>query len=82
MRWMFGLLVFAAAAGAGGDAHAARWCAQYDWTTSNCGFQTLEQCLATISGIGGDCRPDLRDDGRSRAKQPRERRKRRQIDQR
>lgn len=31
------------------------WCARYDWTTSNCGFVSLQQCLATISGIGGRC---------------------------
>ncbi len=33
-----------------------RWCAQYgrDGGT-NCGFVTLQQCLDTISGIGGGC---------------------------
>lgn len=31
------------------------WCAQYDATTYNCGFETYAQCLATISGIGGVC---------------------------
>ena len=31
------------------------WCARYDWTTTNCGFVSLQQCLATISGIGGRC---------------------------
>jgi hypothetical protein len=31
------------------------WCAQYDATTYNCGFETYYQCLATISGIGGIC---------------------------
>jgi len=34
------------------------WCAQYGATPSaptNCGFVTFEQCLATISGIGGFC---------------------------
>jgi hypothetical protein len=36
------------------------WCAWYDWTTSNCGFTTLQQCLATVSGIGGECRPNPR----------------------
>jgi hypothetical protein len=32
------------------------WCANYsgDWSgVSNCGFLTLEQCRATVSGIGG-----------------------------
>ena len=31
------------------------WCARYDWTTSNCGFVSFQQCLATISGVGGRC---------------------------
>jgi hypothetical protein len=39
-----------------------RWCADYGgWRgggASNCGFLTLEQCRATISGIGGTCRPN------------------------
>jgi len=37
------------------------WCAVYgargDLGT-NCGFSTLEQCRATISGIGGSCEPN------------------------
>jgi hypothetical protein len=36
------------------------WCARYDWTTSNCGFVSFQQCLATISGIGGRCEPNPR----------------------
>ena len=24
----------------------------------NCGFATLQQCLATVSGVGGSCRPN------------------------
>jgi hypothetical protein len=38
------------------------WCAQYsgeDGGGRNCGFSTLEQCLATVSGIGGFCEPNL-----------------------
>lgn len=35
------------------------WCANYSDMDggggSNCGFTTREQCLATISGIGGYC---------------------------
>ncbi len=31
------------------------WCARYDWSTRNCGFVSFQQCLATISGIGGRC---------------------------
>ena len=36
------------------------WCARYDWTTTNCGFVSLQQCLATISGIGGRCEQNPR----------------------
>lgn len=36
------------------------WCARYDWTTYNCGFVTLQQCLATIQGQGGRCEPNPR----------------------
>jgi len=48
------------------SAHAAPydpypWCAAYggSWSgTSNCGFKTLQQCMATVSGIGGSCEPN------------------------
>ena len=29
---------------------AAEWCAWYDAYTYNCGFHTLDQCRATVSG--------------------------------
>lgn len=36
-----------------------RWCAEYSGSDGsdgvNCGFDTLAQCRATISGIGGNC---------------------------
>ena len=35
-----------------------RWCAVYSGYAggaSNCGFLTIEQCRATVSGIGGFC---------------------------
>jgi len=37
------------------------WCAVYSsdmGAASNCGFLTLEQCRATVSGIGGFCEPN------------------------
>lgn len=48
------------------SAHAAPydpypWCAVYggSWSgASNCGFKTLQQCMATVSGIGGSCEPN------------------------
>ncbi|MES1155660.1 MAG: DUF3551 domain-containing protein [Pseudorhodoplanes sp.] len=44
------------------------WCARYDWTTYNCGFVSLNQCLATTSGVGGRCEPNPRYAGEPRAK--------------
>ena len=38
------------------------WCTNYgggdDGGGTNCGFSTYEQCMATISGIGGFCDPN------------------------
>ena len=37
------------------------WCAVYSGDAggaSNCGFSTIEQCRATVSGIGGWCEPN------------------------
>ena len=37
-----------------------RWCAQYSGKSggaTNCGFSSFEQCQASVSGIGGFCRP-------------------------
>jgi hypothetical protein len=37
------------------------WCAVYSGRmggASNCGFSTWNQCMATVSGIGGFCRPN------------------------
>jgi hypothetical protein len=34
------------------------WCADYGGKmggSSNCGFSTYEQCMATLSGMGGFC---------------------------
>lgn len=37
------------------------WCAVYSGRgggASNCGFRTWDQCMATVSGIGGFCQPN------------------------
>ena len=49
-------------AGTAGNGHAAAWCAVYDVSTRNCGFHSYQQCLATISGIGGYCTPNTYED--------------------
>jgi hypothetical protein len=36
-----------------------KWCAVYGaYAATNCGFMTIEQCRATISGAGGSCMPN------------------------
>ena len=43
---------------------SASWCAEYSGLggTESCGFSTFEQCQATVSGIGGFCRPSQYND--------------------
>ena len=39
------------------------WCAYLDLGkggATNCGFATFQQCLATVTGIGGSCGPNPR----------------------
>ena len=31
------------------------WCTRYSNTAGECSFNTFEQCLETLSGIGGVC---------------------------
>ena len=62
-------LIFVLAAGIpGGEAKADpyRWCAQYTLRggASNCYFMTIEQCRASVSGVGGMCSPNPFYDGR------------------
>jgi hypothetical protein len=56
------LAALAAFAPAAGQAEPYKWCAQYGGGQfgggRNCGFVTLEQCMATVSGIGGYCEPN------------------------
>jgi hypothetical protein len=53
------------------------WCAVYGGRSggaSNCGFLTWQQCMATVSGIGGFCERNQfynpRGGSKSRKKQP------------
>lgn len=60
---IFGLFAMALLVSIPAQAQTAReypWCARYDWTTSNCGFVSFQQCLATIQGIGGRCEQNPR----------------------
>ena len=53
------------------NADPYKWCAIYGGRGggggTNCGFVTLEQCRATISGIGGTCEENPRYTGRAEA---------------
>jgi hypothetical protein len=41
-----------------GSRGPTRWCAAYQNGSQNCGFSTLDQCRASISGVGGTCIPN------------------------
>jgi hypothetical protein len=43
------------------DARAGAWCAWYDPYTYNCGFNTFQQCQATVLGAGGYCARNVYD---------------------
>jgi len=56
--FVLGLAVIAATAVAAKRAEAQTypWCANFaDGAGTNCGFSTLEQCMATARGSGGFC---------------------------
>jgi hypothetical protein len=39
-----------------GHADPYKWCAQYEPDGGrNCGFTTYQQCMLTVSGVGGFC---------------------------
>jgi hypothetical protein len=52
-----GILATAAAMSTRAEAQNYPWCAYYggDFGGENCGFVSFEQCMATLSGIGGFC---------------------------
>lgn len=54
-----GLCVAISVLGLPAEAQNYPWCANYGSPMgdggTNCGFTTREQCLATVSGIGGSC---------------------------
>jgi len=62
MRTLAIAIAFAALTTSAANARPASagqaWCAYYDPWTYNCGFVTFQQCLATVSGAGGLCKPN------------------------
>jgi hypothetical protein len=59
---ILGVVVTIAAFGTPAEAQNYPWCAIYGGGSAgggrNCGFTTFQQCLDTISGIGGTCQPN------------------------
>ena len=41
-----------------GGPRSGAWCLFEDPWTYNCGFATLQQCVETASGVGGQCQPN------------------------
>jgi hypothetical protein len=57
---LLGLTLAIVAMGTPAQAQNYPWCAFYTgpFSATNCGFATYQQCLATISGVGGYCQPN------------------------
>jgi len=58
MRTSFLACAALVAVGAATPAAAAPsypWCARYATSGGECSFNTFEECMATLSGIGGSC---------------------------
>ncbi len=57
---LFVSAVLTASIGTPARAQNYPWCAFYTGPVqaTNCGFSTYQQCLATISGVGGYCQPN------------------------
>lgn len=58
--YLCGVLSVTALIGTPAHAQTYPWCAFYTgpFQATNCGFSTYQQCMATISGIGGYCQPN------------------------
>jgi Protein of unknown function (DUF3551) len=39
-------------------ADTVTWCATYRLGSTNCGYSSSEECLATVRGLGGFCQPN------------------------
>jgi hypothetical protein len=40
------------------SADAGSWCGTYRKGSINCGYSSLEGCMATVRGLGGFCQPN------------------------
>jgi len=57
LLFTLGICVVVLTTGNRAEAQNYPWCAYYDGSFggTNCGFSTFQQCLDTVSGIGGFC---------------------------
>jgi hypothetical protein len=57
LLFMLGIVVGIVAIGNRAEAQSYPWCLIYGagFEGTNCGFTTFQQCLNTVSGIGGFC---------------------------
>jgi hypothetical protein len=58
LLFVLGICVAVIGIGTRAEAQNYPWCAYYggkEESGTNCGFTTFQQCLDTVSGIGGSC---------------------------
>jgi len=57
---VFVICVSFVAAGKSAEAQNYPWCAHLGtgFESTNCGFTSFQQCMETVSGIGGFCQPN------------------------
>ena len=60
LLFMTGVLVAILCVERPAEAQNYPWCAYYDMFqgATNCGFSTFQQCMAAVSGVGGNCGPN------------------------
>jgi hypothetical protein len=60
LLFMLAMIVVTAGIGTRAQAQNYPWCAVYRMgdVSYNCGFVTRDQCMASVSGIGGSCEPN------------------------
>lgn len=54
----FVLMALAGMSLTGTFADAGTWCGTYRLGSTNCGYSSSEECLATVRGLGGFCQPN------------------------
>jgi hypothetical protein len=60
LLFLLGVFVAVICAEKPAEAQNGGWCAYYNFDrggATNCGFATFQQCLAAVSGVGGNCGP-------------------------